>query len=328
MHLAHQARPGAAPDASRSQHHIPTDQGQLYLACVVLFPVLFLSVSASKLGTYALPLYPAVALLVADQFWRLQQAMPGWLRRGLLVQGVFTLLASLLYIGVLARPDDLKQVDWNYLPLLAVAIGIFLIGGLWSGIVAWRGKLLRALAINGLALFLTIALVLPNAFHVLKYIDARALTVPILSHGHREDAILVTNDCVQDYSILWQLDRPLNVLGDPRELGMGMYTQATAHDAPWPIDVHTRRPTMDLTELRRDQVPGQIRLWTPAQTAQAWSGSRRIWLFGAGPWILPLLAAGKTVYEVGRTDKVTLVTNLPIPGVTTAPMTHYTHGLP
>ena len=53
-----------------------------------------------------------------------------------------------------------------------------------------------------------------------------------------------------------------------------------------------------------------------------------MWLFGHNDWILPLIAAGAPVYEVSRTDKITLVTNLPSAGLTGEPLTTYRHGLP
>jgi 4-amino-4-deoxy-L-arabinose transferase-like glycosyltransferase len=313
--------------------------GQLYLTSIVVFPLLFLSISASKLGTYAMPLYPALALLVTDQLDRLAARPPRWLRFGLLVQVALMVVAGVLFLTVFAQPDHFKQVDWAWWPVLAGAIIALLAGGIWGGIAAARGAIRTGMAVVALGTALAIAVALPNAFHVLKYIDGRALAHTLAPHLAPADQVLLTTPCVHDHSLVWELNRPLGFLGHPRELGMGLFTSATPAGSPWPFersddgsvvsDPRTGAPKRrKLYELQRADVPAQTRLWTIEQLTRDWQGSGRIWLFSDGYFIDPLLKGHLPVYEIGRTDKITLVTNQPYDGLTREPMAVYQHGLP
>jgi len=312
--------------------------GQLYLACVLLFPLIFLSISASKLGTYAMPLFPALALLVADQLTRLEARPPAWLRFGLPVQIILLIVAGVVYITVLAKPDAFRQVDWAWWPVLALALMALIGTGIWGAVRTGRGAIRSGMAIVAVGMAVAIAIALPNAFHVLKYIDGRALARTAEVFLAPGDDILLTPACVHDHSLVWQLDRPLNILGDPRELDMGLYTAATKPGSPWPlmhdeqgravINPRNGSPrTQDLYKLSREDAPGQARLWTRDELSHEWRGSGRIWLFGDAGWIAPLLDQHLAVYEVARTDKITLVTNQPVAGLTSGPLTSYRHGL-
>jgi 4-amino-4-deoxy-L-arabinose transferase-like glycosyltransferase len=308
-------------DAARDQR-----LGRLFVASASLFPLLFLSVSASKLGTYLMPMYPLMALLAVDQLWRLAERPPLWLRLALLVQALLLIVAGLLYATSLAKPDDLRQVDWRWWPALALGAAGLIGGAMWGGVELARGKVARGIAIAGLGLALALAACLPNAFRILKYIDGRALGAIVAAHAGPDDRILLTQPCVHDHSLVWEIDRPLGFLGKPRELGMGLYTSATPKGAPWPADAAGHEK--DCYELTRADVPAQTRLWSDEQLLAEWPRQPRIWMFGHRDWIQPLIAAGLPVYEVSRTDKITLVTNQPLAGLTEAPLTVYRHGLP
>jgi 4-amino-4-deoxy-L-arabinose transferase-like glycosyltransferase len=313
--------------------------GQLFLASVVIFPLLFLSVSASKLATYAMPLYPALALLVLDQLTRLERQPPAWLRLGLLVQVGLLIIAAAVYLLAIAGHEAFMQVDWDYWPLLALGGGAVIAGGIWGGLAASSGRVRRGMVIVGISTALAISACLPNAFRMLKYIDARALARTVAAHRLEGDQLLLTPPCVHDHSIVWELAQPLSFVDHPRELGMGLYTSATPPGSPWPVehdadgkevlDPRTGKPRrVNLYQLSRRDAPNQQRLWPMDELISRWPGPARVWLFADNWYITPLLSGHCTVYEVGRTDKITLVTNLPLPGVTGEPLTTYRHGLP
>jgi 4-amino-4-deoxy-L-arabinose transferase-like glycosyltransferase len=313
--------------------------GQLFLASVVVFPLLFLSISASKLATYAMPLYPALVLLVLDQFSRLESRPPAWLRLGLLVQIAALLVGAGIYLLGIAGQADFRQVDWAHWPVLALGGACVVAGGIWGGVAAARGRLRMGMMIVGGSAALAISATLPSAFSVLKYIDARALARTVAAHRSGGDQLLLTPACAHDHSIVWELGVPLGFVDHPREMGMGLWTSASPPGSGWPVehdgsgkellDARTGRPRrVNLYQLARRDAPGQERLWPTGELAERWRGPGRIWLFGDAWYIPPLIAAHCLVYEVGRTDKITLVTNLPLAGVTGEPLTTYVHGLP
>jgi hypothetical protein len=197
----------------------------------------------------------------------------------------------------------------------------------------------HGMMIVGLSTALALASCLPGAFKVLKYIDARALARTVADHRMAGDQLLLTPACAHDHSIVWELGLPLGFVDHPREMGMGLWTASTPPGSGWPMktdgsgnavmDPRTGKPTrVNLYELSRHDAPMQERLWTVDELKERWPGTGRIWLFADSWYIPPLLTAHCTVYEVGRTDKITLVTNLPLAGVTGEPMTTYRHGLP
>jgi 4-amino-4-deoxy-L-arabinose transferase-like glycosyltransferase len=333
------ASTGLADAARAGQEEERYRNGQLFLACVVVFPLLFLSISASKLATYAMPLYPALVLLVLDQLTRLEDRPPAWLRLGLLVQFGLLLVGAAVYLLGIASKDDFRQIDWGHWPTLAIGVMAVFAGGIWGGIAAARGRVRHGMMIVGYGTAVAISFFLPNAFTVLKYIDARQLARTVADHRTVSDQLLLTPACVHDHSIVWELGVPLAFVDHPRELGMGLYTSATPPGSPWPVehdgsgkpvlDAKTGQPKrVNLYLLARSDAPGQERLWTTKELKSRWPGPGRIWLFADSWYIPPLITAQCTVYEVGRTDKITLVTNLPLDGLTGAPLTTYRHGLP
>ncbi len=322
-------------EAERYRH------GQLFLASVAVFPLLFLSVSASKLATYAMPLYPALILLVLDQLTRRELRPPAWLRLGLLVQAGALVLGgavAAVYLLSVAGREDARQVDWGYWPVLAGGGAAVVGSGIWGGLAAFQGRVARGMMIVGLGTAVAIAAFLPNAFHVLKYIDARNLARTVAAERSAGDQLLLTPACAHDHSIVWELGVPLGFVDYPRELGFGLWTSATPPGSGWPLqhdgsgqlltDARTGKPRrVNLYQLARSDAPAQERLWPISELASRWPGPGRIWLFADNWYIQPLLDAHCPVYEVGRTDKITLVTNLPLAGVTGAPLTTYRHGL-
>lgn len=108
-------------------------QPSLYLLSWVLFPLVFFSLSGSKLATYILPVFPALAVLFARVLWALvdQNDRPALASAAALfvVLGVGCLGASRLAPLVSTHPRGLAIV-----PLLLLGGLVLLIGGL----VAWR----------------------------------------------------------------------------------------------------------------------------------------------------------------------------------------------
>jgi len=116
----------------------------LLLWCVVVFG--FFSVSSSKLPSYILPLFPALALVLAD-------ALPGLSRKALLGHLTAIAVTALVFL-VLApfvanRADDAIPLSMMgaYADWLAAAAGIWLAGTLVAIATAWRNRLTAAMLV-------------------------------------------------------------------------------------------------------------------------------------------------------------------------------------
>jgi 4-amino-4-deoxy-L-arabinose transferase-like glycosyltransferase len=113
----------------------------LLLWCVVVFG--FFSVSSSKLPSYILPMFPALALLLADALNRVS-------RRALLghiaVVTLFASAATVLAPRVAGRADEVTTLDMigPYAEWLTFAAAVWLAGSLVALLLAWRNRITAA----------------------------------------------------------------------------------------------------------------------------------------------------------------------------------------
>ena len=131
-----------APEVKLSRVRSFNAERFLALWCAVVF--LFFSASDSKLGSYILPLFPAVALLTALQ---LRRASCG----GLALQAGFAMLlgaAACLLAPQLTRfaePSLPAELLANYVPWVFAAGAALALGGAAAAWTAWRGLGLASL---------------------------------------------------------------------------------------------------------------------------------------------------------------------------------------
>jgi 4-amino-4-deoxy-L-arabinose transferase-like glycosyltransferase len=123
----------------------------LFLALWALVVFAFFSVSGSKLPSYILPMFPAVALLTAR--W-VAAAQP---RRLLAAQAALAALAGIVLAAaarwILEKMDAPPELASLYVPWL-VGAGALLAGAATSaGVAAWRGKIVPAVALLALGSF-------------------------------------------------------------------------------------------------------------------------------------------------------------------------------
>lgn len=288
------------------------ERGRLYLACVFLFPLLFLSASASKLFTYLLPLLPAMILIVADVIAARAANPPAWLRRAVVAQ------AALLVLGfggawLLFRERlPLEKLRAEGLPLAAAALAVFLAGQVLGAAAVARRRIVAGFAIAGIGLALAICAVLPRLDRIAQSARAEELARKAAALAAPDDRFVVSEHCVQDYTIPLSLLRRCGVLGKARELAMGHFTEVTPTATPFP----PRLPA-----LRRKDLPQNPWLYDWNKLTGEWSEPRRMWYFGHFDDDSPeeddarrLRDLGLPVYELGRVHDVALLTNQPVPG--------------
>ncbi|MFA7268638.1 MAG: glycosyltransferase family 39 protein [Sterolibacterium sp.] len=112
----------------------------LLLWCLVVFG--FFSVSSSKLASYILPLFPALAALIGAYLAELGQRDARALRWHALPVIVLAVLCLAISPQVirLASPEVPQQLYADYLPWLLAASGMLALGALASFGLAWSGR--------------------------------------------------------------------------------------------------------------------------------------------------------------------------------------------
>jgi 4-amino-4-deoxy-L-arabinose transferase-like glycosyltransferase len=143
--MALQALPQAWPKRA-----MPEFQARRFLLlwCVVVFG--FFSVSGSKLPSYILPLFPALALLLADSLNRIsRRALLGHLSFVAAVALVCLILAP----RVAERADEITPIDMvgPYAQWLTVSASIWLAGTLAAMVLTWRDRKFPALMVLAVA---------------------------------------------------------------------------------------------------------------------------------------------------------------------------------
>ncbi len=287
------------------------ERGRLYLACMVVFPLLFLSASASKLATYLLPLLPGIVLLAADVIVSRAPRPPAWLRWSAAVQAALFVLAI---GGALALFRE--RIPWDKLqpagrPLFYSAVALFLGGMVWGAVLLVRRRVLAGMWISGAGMVLGLCVLLPRIDRAVRTIYAEELAHQALMLATPDDRIVVSEHCVQDYTITWALKRRAGVLGKPRELSMGHFTEVTPTSTPLPED---------LTTVRLETLAQNPWLYDLPKLEREWREPRRMWFFAncyseqdPRDEVEHLRAAGLSIFEIGRVENVALLTNQPLP---------------
>jgi len=176
----------------------------LTLWCIVVF--VFFSISGSKLPSYILPMFPALALLIGR--W-VASAQP---RRLLMVQGALAALAAL----ALFAPQLAARFGADYARWLAVAGALLLLASLAGAIAAYRqriGAAVALLAAGGLLCTLT-ALVGHRVLAPSYSFESQAAAVPA-------NATVFAVD-FYDHTIPWYLRRTVTMVSYKDELDVAI----------------------------------------------------------------------------------------------------------
>ncbi len=285
------------------------DDERLYLACVLVFPLLFLSASSSKLGTYLLPLVPSIILLASDRFWSAIDARPKWLAWSSVAQALIFVIAVLGAVLLRTKFDALRELDDAGWTLAVRGLSLFVGGLVVFALNVWRGRIIGGLAFAGVASFAALALLLPNADTIAPNNYGEGLARIVAAHAQPNDAIVVTDDCVQDYTITLALRRRAAVVDHARELGMGHFTEVTPIDRALPDDPY---------QVSGANLPENTWLYTWPRVAEEWKSAKRVWLFGrldddqARDVAAKLKKLGLDYFVIGTAKGTQLLSNRPL----------------
>ncbi len=287
----------------------------LLLASIVVFPLVFLSISTSKLGTYLMPLLPIFALVVAEGVRALPSSArwPRWLLIGQAVVaagvvGVAGFLATGLRPGatrlqILGQSIDLSRFNLDYLPL---ALVILVVLGTGTVVAARWHRLSWSMASLGLTGLAVVALALPRVHQAVPDFDNTRLAQRILAVDPAAPVILQTA-VAHDFEILLTLRRRVAHVGAVRELGLGHWCQIRTEPLP-----AKGQPLSDPYRVSGDTLPGSPWLWSSAELVRRWTGPERLWLIGDRSAREILEKAGLVPIEVDRTRYDALWTNQPV----------------
>jgi 4-amino-4-deoxy-L-arabinose transferase-like glycosyltransferase len=152
------ALPGAVKSAWQARQADTGFRCEAFLLIWVTVIFVFFSLSGSKLPSYILPVFPALALLIGRY---LQTAGPGFVRLQIIFVAIIAALvaASSLVVSTLGKAEVPNELYRDYVPWIAAA-GL---GGLAAAVFAWRhwrnGQLTPALIAVALGSFLTAYLI-------------------------------------------------------------------------------------------------------------------------------------------------------------------------
>jgi 4-amino-4-deoxy-L-arabinose transferase-like glycosyltransferase len=190
-----------------------------FLLLWVIVPFLFFSVAVSKLETYLLPLFPALALLIALVWDELLTTSNAALRRGLLwfhlpLAGVSVAVVVYLCLDPPLEKSLRYGIDLTVLFALAVPIAVFLMASLW---LLWSRRFAACLAalagvmVIGLVVFTTLLAPATDPYRSTKHLALKL--DPMLPAG--EEIVFFSR--LRD-SALFYTGRGAVVFKDPQDL--------------------------------------------------------------------------------------------------------------
>jgi 4-amino-4-deoxy-L-arabinose transferase-like glycosyltransferase len=292
----------------RSPDCAPAHHAHLYLVCVVVAPLLVLSAAGSKLSTYVLPLYPAIALLVA---WhvadRLERPSP-LLRWATLAQ------AALLAVATAAAPFLLRRApaDWaatarDAAAPLVIAAGALVLSMAAGGVAMARRRIVPGMAVAGAGALVAVLVVDVAASRLGVDGVGTALASELARARKPGEPVVLGGRLVDDYTVVRALgDRPF-VWGNARELGMGHFTEATPVTEPLPDDPY------DVAAWGRVPLPQNRWLVDGKRLEEMWRGPSRVWLETRAKDLRKLRRANLPLTILDRRGGVAVVTNWPLP---------------
>jgi hypothetical protein len=325
----------------------PSTLPRVYLASVVLFPLLFLSIAASKLGTYILPLLAPVVVLFLD---RMQQEGQRWWRGILLATAagfVVILVAALFAVPEFRMAGqehrlvrfalfgftwtlkdievmDLAAIDWSYLPLMYGLVVLTGAGALAAAFAAWRHLLGWSMALLGTSFALVAAAVLPRIDDIIRDLNGSRLIEVIRDKGGdnpalpvaERDPVIIHQEIVHKYELVYALRRRTGICEFSRELGMGHFIESTGPEVPLPMKskrmILEGRVIDDPYHVDGNNLPQNPWLWSTDRLRSEWAKPRRLWLICEDEYLETLKNSGLTgLTIIDRARFILLVSNQP-----------------
>ncbi|HWZ83001.1 MAG TPA: glycosyltransferase family 39 protein [Terriglobales bacterium] len=186
----------------------PEDSWQFFLLIWMLVPVLFFSVSQSKLPGYILPSVPAAALLVTEYLRTLparSERLSPWLI------GIHAVLCGLLVFAAIAAPDIQlhHRLTIGTGTFIAAGISVFVVIAIAVALYRYGGRMLRPATL--LPLVIAVAALLKIAAPAVDAAQsARPVAQIIQSFSHETVPVALFHTSRQlEYGLEFYLNRPV-----------------------------------------------------------------------------------------------------------------------
>ena len=255
------------------------DPARLYLACAVFGPLLLLSFAGSKLGTYILPLFPAMALLLASYVADRLASPRGVLRWATLVQAAGIALAlaalpvALPHLSASWR-DAVQREPWA----IGTAAVLFALPALAGAVWMARGRVLSGMKVVAAGTLAAVLVINAIASDLMGERDCAALMPRLVAVRKPGERVIVSGPNVDDYTIVLALRDRSYVWGFARELGMGHFTEMTGPDVPLPLNPYD--VSVKGGKGGDGALPSNPWLLDDRRLREMWTGTERVWFVG------------------------------------------------
>ncbi len=280
---------------------LPAAEAELrtYLGAIVLFTLAFLQASSSKLGTYPLPILPALTILVVD-CWRARLAAPpAWLRWSLLVGALLSIAGGLVYLS--GRPESASSIQGELREHLCVALLLTALALSAGGVLALRGRFWAGIATSGVAFAGLVVITTARIEELGLGRNVQPLAQRIAECEQPGDLVVTSGQFVQDYTLQLTLRQRIGLWGRARELGMGFFAEVTSRQVPIPVSPYA---------VSGENLPANTWLYTRERLVQELRGPRRVWFVGTTQEVDALLAEGLPLRVVDTLRDARLATNV------------------
>jgi len=188
--------------------------------CVLV--TVFFSASSSKLPGYILPIFPALAVLIAIQT---HHTSPRALARSLAALVPLLALAAwwLPEARLLKHQPAFQLYFGAFLPWVEAACGVLAIGLACAAAVAWRGRLLAAIGITSASSLVAISLAM-TGHQAMSPLYSTEQSFDTLASMLPKEALQAPFYSVRafDHSLLFELERPVTLVDYRGELAFGL----------------------------------------------------------------------------------------------------------
>jgi 4-amino-4-deoxy-L-arabinose transferase-like glycosyltransferase len=192
----------------------------LVLWCVLV--TAFFSVSSSKLPGYILPIFPALAVLIALNALRMPSLALAVVLGGL----VPVFVAAAFWLPALARLKDIpgfREYYTAFLPWMELTCAILAAGLACGALLAWRRRPLAAIVVASTASFLAVTVAM-TAFQTMSPVYSTQQSVSQLMAQLPRTRLQAPFYSVRTFepSLTFALERPVTLVDYRGELGLGL----------------------------------------------------------------------------------------------------------
>jgi 4-amino-4-deoxy-L-arabinose transferase-like glycosyltransferase len=304
--------------AARRLRREPTsaaDTGALYVACMIVPPVLLLSAAGSKLGTYLLPLVPAFSLAAAAWIADRIERPCGVLRYAQLAQVAVLVPVLAVFPRVMERRPEVAATLHDSMPAVGASVAAILVGGAVGGFLMARRRTLAGMAFVAGGSVVGVLVGLGVVDTLSQDTDASSLMPKLLAARRPGETVVLAGTCAEDFAVVLALGERVPIWGGARELGMGHFVEVTSPDVPIPDGRGDGDPRPGPYEVGSVKLPLLENPWLfdDARLRAAWSGRSRAWFVGRPKDVEKLRAMGLAVHVIASNDKRAVAANRATP---------------